>query len=255
MQWQDEGIILACKRLGESGLKLDIFTPGHGKASGMVKGGASRKQRSKYDIGNIGQFTWRGRLSEQLGQFTAELTSQPASTKLNNPLALALINSACGLTHQCMAEGVVEANIYQHLSCLLTSLDAPHHQLMSHYVWFEVELLAASGFALDLSKCAATNQVNDLVYVSPKSGCAVSKEAGKPYHERMLTLPSFMLKSGSTTTQHSQIIQGLTMTSYFLERVASEMLHLSICDARARLLEQYRRASNQQHSLIGHNSA
>ena len=181
--------MLASKRFGENALKLDIFTKDHGKVSGLVKGGASAKRRAQFDIGNTGSFTWRGRLAEQLGQFTVELTGQPAATNMHNPLALAVINAIASLVHQCLPERMAEPEMYEHLLYILEHLDAPAAELMSHYIWFEVELLAASGFPLDLAKCAATGSTEQLCYVSPKSGCAVSEEAGKPYHDKMLPLP------------------------------------------------------------------
>jgi len=254
MQWQDQGIILAAKRFGESALKLDVFTPNHGRASGLVKGGASSRRKPQFDIGNVMALTWRGRLSEQLGQFTTELVKQPAAACLNNPLSLTALGSACALLHQCLVEHNPEKSLYAQFEQLLSMLNHDKTSLLSHYIWFEVELLAASGFPLDLKRCAATGSSENLCYLSPKSGRAVCEEAGKPYHDRLFALPNFMRMQGTQTQQIGDIMQAFQITSYFLDHIATDMLHAPICEARTRLLEQYQREVQKPPTMVGHNS-
>ena len=254
MQWHDQGMILAAKRFGEHALKLDVFTAQHGRAAGLIKGGASKKRRAQFDIGNMVALTWRGRLSEQLGQFTVELLEQPASKAMHHPLGLAVLGSASGLLHQCLAENHPEPALYQQYTQLLSSLAGQQLPLLSHYIRFEVELLAASGFPLDLQRCAATGVTEHLCYLSPKSGRAVSASAGKPYHDRLFALPNFMCTPDAVAADIGEVMQAFQITSYFLDHLATDLLHAPLCDARTRLLEQYQRAAKDPISMIGHNS-
>lgn len=255
MQWQDIGVILATKRFGESALKIDLLTAEHGLASGLVRWGASKKQKSLFDLGNIAALTWRGRLSEQLGQWTMELQRQPASLCMNRPLELHVISSMCGLLHQCLAEHHAEPKLYQRSADILQRMPATTtDELMSAYIWFEVELLAASGFPLDLERCVATGTSENLCYLSPKSGRAVCAEAGRPYRDKLFALPAFMLREGGCAAHAHEVMQGVQITSYFLDHIATDHLHAPLCEARTRLLEQYERESHKTQGMVGHNS-
>lgn len=254
MHWQDEGIILAAKRFGESSLKLDVFTPQFGRMSGLVKGGASKKRKHQFDIGNVVQASWRGRLSEQLGQFTIELLRQPSTHCLNTPLNLGVLNAMCSLSHQCLPENHAEAPLYAQAMYVINHINAPSLEVLSAYIWFEVELLTTCGMPLELSTCVATGSRENLHYLSPKSGRAVCAEAGAPYHDKLLTLPAFLQTEGAVAPNADSIAQAFTITNYFLAHVSTDLLHAPLCQARARLLEQFRRDMRKGASLAGHNS-
>lgn len=240
--WTDEGFILATSRYGESSLKLDLFTREHGLAAGFVKGAASSKRKMQFDIGNMLQVSWRGRLSEQLGSFTTELTAQPASGCMYAPLSLAALNAMCALLRQCLPEHHAELALYEASQNVFTKLNTNELELLSAYLHFEVELLAATGFPLDLQNCADTGSTQELIYVSPKSGRAVCRTSGAPYHDKLFTLPAF-LKDDETTKSIVEIQQAFAITSYFLEHLAEDILHKPLTAARAHLLEQCHRAA------------
>ncbi len=238
MQWQDEVIILANSRFSESSLRLDVLSAEHGRTAGIIRGGASSKRKASFDIGNIIQATWRARLSEQLGSFTAELVSQPVAGALHDPLALITLNAATSLLLQKLPERHAEPALYHSFKSLLVHLPDGQLSYVPLYVAFEVTLLSACGFPMDLSCCAATGSTDDLIYVSPKSGRAVSREAGKPYADRLLKLPAFLHihDRGAGIPSSADLRDALTLTGYFLHHHASEITHKPLPQSRQRLI-------------------
>lgn len=238
MQWQDEGIILNVSRMSESSLRLDVFTATNGRNAGMVRGGASKSRKAAFDIGNILQITWRARLSEQLGSFTTELLAQPAASALSDPLALATLNAATSLLMQKLPERHAENECYQSFKSLLLHLANGRRDYLPFYIAFEITLLTACGFPLDLSKCAATGTKEALAYVSPKSGRAVCFDAGQPYVDRLLKLPNFLANQGAHdgAPDHTEFVEALALTGYFLNHHASEITHKPLPQSRQRLI-------------------
>jgi DNA repair protein RecO (recombination protein O) len=114
-------------------------------------------------------------------------------------------------------------------------------------VRFELLMLAELGFGLDLGTCAATGAENDLAYVSPKSGRAVSRQAGDPWKDRLLVLPAFLREALDPSPQ--DIADGFVLTGFFLARHVLEPRGLSFADARAcfiaALAHDARRPSNE----------
>lgn len=235
MHWQDEAIILNVYRFNETSLRLEVFSTHHGRYGGVVCGGATKSRKSAFDIGNILHVRWRARLAEQLGSFTTELLAQPAAKALADPLALAMLYSATALLLQKLPERHAESKLYECFKALLLHLSDDHASYLPMYIAFEIHLLSACGFPLDLSRCAATGSTHSLAFVSPKSGRAVSKEAGAPYANRLLKLPAFLAGSKEMPA-HQDLLEALKITSYFLEHHANEITHKPLPQARQRFL-------------------
>jgi DNA repair protein RecO (recombination protein O) len=98
--------------------------------------------------------------------------------------------------------------------------------------------LAVLGFGLDLSSCAATGAADDLAYVSPRSGRAVSRAAGRPYHDKLLPLPAFLVSD--TPAAPPEIAAGLALTGYFLHRHLLLPQGRNLPEARQRLAQRVR---------------
>ena len=169
----------------------ELFTLGHGRHLGLVRGGRSRRVRPLLQPGNLLRVTWRARLSEHLGGFNVELLEANAARILDDPAALAAIGSIAGLA-RLLPERDPHPELYAATLDILRAFeDASLWPAL--FVRWELQLLGELGFGLDLSECAATGTDADLVYVSPRSGRAVSRDAGKPYCDRLLKLPAFLL--------------------------------------------------------------
>jgi DNA repair protein RecO (recombination protein O) len=221
MEWTDDAIILSVRAHGETGAIVEALTREHGRHLGLVHGGASRRAKSTLQPGNTVHLHWRARLEEHLGSFTPEPLRFRAGEMLENRAALAGLNAFAGVSSAALPEREPHAPVYDVGEILL---DAAVAGDFSHwaplYVRWEVGLLEALGFGLDLSRCAATGVTDDLIYVSPRSGRAVSAHAGAPYKERLLPLPAFLLGSQNAGPATGDIVAGLRLTGYFLlERV------------------------------------
>ena len=214
MEWRDEGIILAVKRHGEDSAIADVLTAEHGRTLGLVKGGRSRRQRPVLQPGNTVQVVWRARLEEHLGNFHVEPLALQAGTSMENPFRLAGLGTLAGL-EQLLPEREPHRRIYDALHIVLSAIedDAVWPVLL---VRWEMGLLDELGFGLDLTRCAATGLTERLIYVSPRTGRAVSDEAGAPYRERLLALPAFLI--GTAPAGARDILAGLRLTGHFLDR-------------------------------------
>jgi len=217
MHWNETGIVLAVRRHGESALVVHLLTREHGRHAGLVHGGQGRKGRTIYQVGNAVEATWRARLEEQLGTFSGELAVGHAARVIDDPLRLACLSAAAAMAEAALPEREPHPRAYDGLVALLDALDSDRGWAALYARW-ELALLAELGFGLDLARCAATGASADLVYVSPKSGQAVSREAGEPYRKQLLPLPGFLLDGGETEPSASEIGDALRLTGFFWER-------------------------------------
>lgn len=215
MNWTDEGIILSVRAHGETAAVVELLTRSHGRHLGLVHGGRSRKQRPVLQTGNHVDATWKGRLAEQLGHVTLELRTGYAAQAMDDPIALSGLTSLAALA-RLLPERDPHPSLYEVTLFVLGFLDDPSVWPALLVRW-ELALLAELGFGLDLDACAATGANDDLVYVSPKSGRAVSASAGEPYRDRLLRLPQFLLKGRRSGVTAADVLDGLRLTRYFLE--------------------------------------
>ena len=241
MQWQDEGVVLAARRHGESSAVVSLFTQAHGRHAGLVRGGAGRRARPVYEPGNRLRVIWRARLAEQLGAFSGELQSAIAARLLDAPDRLAALGAACALLETSLPERDPHPLLYSQLSELIDVL-VEQQSWPERYVRFELALLAELGFGLDLQACAVTGQTTDLAYVSPRSGRAVSRQGAGHYADRLLPLPGFLL--GREPADPAAIQAGLRLTGAFLRRHLFDASERAMPNARERLVRQLARSTS-----------
>ena len=220
MQWTDDGLVIGLRRHGETGMVLELMTPGHGRHLGLVHGGRSRRMQPVLQPGNHVRATWRSRLDESLGSFAVEPVDLGANRLLGSGFALYGIGHMTALL-RLLPERDPHPALYAAAGVLMAHLGNPvvAPALM---VRFELAILSELGFGLDLSACAATGGNDALVYVSPKSGRAVSASAGEPYRDRLLPLPAFLREREeggmSPAPDAADVTAGFTLTGYFLEQ-------------------------------------
>jgi DNA repair protein RecO (recombination protein O) len=219
---------------------VSVFTARHGRHAGLVRGGFGRRARPVYQQGNLLQITWRARLSEQLGALTGELKVPLAARLMAHPERLAGLAAACALLQTTLPERDPHPALYAELQGLLEQLvEGPSWP--EGYVRFELALLAELGFGLDLARCAVTGTSEDLVYVSPASGRAVSRGGAGVYADRLLALPPFLL--GRAPADAAQLTAGLRLTGAFLRRHLFDASERAMPEARDRLLARLARAT------------
>lgn len=216
MEWQEAGVVVGVRIHGETSVILEIFTAAHGRHVGIVPGGRSRRLRPVLQPGNIVLATWRARLEEQMGTFAVEPLRMRAGQAMQEAAALHALNHLSGLS-RLLPERDPHPALHARLASLLEGLHAPA-ALAPHIVEFELALLADLGFGLDLECCAATGQRDDLAFVSPRTGRAVSRSAGEPYRDRILALPRFLTGETVTEIADAEIVTGFQLTEFFLRR-------------------------------------
>jgi DNA repair protein RecO (recombination protein O) len=232
MEWTDEGIVLGVRRHGEAHALVELMTASHGRHLGLVRGGSSHKMRPVLQPGNGVRAVWRARLHEHLGAYVIEGTHFRAERLMTSAAASYGIQTLAALL-RLLPERDSHEGIYRALVSIADHLDEPEIA-SALIVRFELGLLAELGFGLDLTNCAATGEDGDLVYVSPKSGRAVSRSAGEPWKEQLLSLPSFLVGEARHTA--AEIAEGFRLTGFFLLRHVLEPRGLALPDARASLI-------------------
>ncbi len=238
MEWTDEGIVLSARGHGESSAIATLLTLRHGRHAGLVRGGAGKRKRGVLQPGNRVVARWRARLSEHLGELSCELTEAVAAPLFGDPLKLAGLAAACAVCEAVLPERQPHTAVYNGLTILLAALSGDK-QWPSVYVKWELGLLGELGFGLDLSRCAATGSNDQLAYVSPKSGRAVSISAAEPYLDKLLPLPAFLIAEGASGSA-GEVADGLRLTGYFLGRHVFAHHRRPPPAARLRLVQRLR---------------
>jgi DNA repair protein RecO (recombination protein O) len=213
MEWTDSGIILGHTPFGENAYILSIFTEQRGHAKGLFR--PNKTTRGWAEVGTVVSCAWNARLPEHLGNYTLEEGHVYAASLLSEPARLHALLSICNLLRLTLPEHQVSPVLYE--ATLHTIQQLTTDAWLKNYVLWEKILLEELGFGMDLTACAATGLTENLQYVSPKTGRAVSARAGLPYHEKLLTLPAFFLDALNYAAL-SDIRQGLKITGYFLEK-------------------------------------
>ena len=237
MEWQAPAIVLDIRPLGESGVVATLFTEDHGRHAGLAKGGASRAQSGLWMPGNLIEARWVARLADQLGALRGEMVHPAAALAMEDPLALALLSSACAIAMDALPEREAHPRLFQAMVSLIGHLAGGAEDVLADYVRWEALLLAELGYGLDLSVCAVTGVAEGLTHVSPRTGRAVSSDAAAPFLDRLLPLPGF-LRDGADPGDPAAWSAGLRLTGYFLERDAFGARHRPLPPARFMLADR-----------------
>ncbi len=246
MNWSDEGVILSVRPHGETAAVVEILTRSHGRHLGLVHGGRSRKSRPVLQIGNHVDVSWKARLADHLGYMSIELIRGYAAGAMDEPAALAGLTSLAALA-RLLPERDPHPNLYEVTLFVLAYLDDAS-------VWpallarWELALLDELGVGLDLTQCAATGVNDDLVYVSPRTGRAVSASAGEPYRDRLLALPPFLLPGRKASLAPGDLESAFALTGHFLDARVFRPRGEEMSEARARLLTSLQRLDHTGHA-------
>jgi DNA repair protein RecO (recombination protein O) len=217
MEWRDDGLILGTKKHGETSVIVEAMTRAHGRHFGLVRGGRSKRMQPLLQTGNHAEFVWRARLDEHLGTFSVEPVQLRTARLMTSAEALHAVCHVAALL-RLAAERDPHPALYETAVRIAASIERPEI-LAPLIVRFEAEILSQMGFGLDLGTCAATGISTDLIYVSPKSGRAVSQAAGEAYKARLLPLPAFLRNGGMEEDPSSSAIRdGFRLTGFFLVR-------------------------------------
>ncbi len=242
MEWTDEALVLGAARHGESSAIVELLTRSHGRHKGLVRGGLSGRMRGVMQPGNRVAVTWRGRLAEHLGTATLELIDANAASVMSEQTRLLALAALCAVASSALPEREAHPEVFLGALPVIELLrgdaaDLP--QVAAALVHWELGVLGALGYGLDLTACAVTGQTGRLVYVSPRTGRAVSREGAGDYAERLLPLPAFIADRAAPDAPG--LIAGFDLTAYFLERDVLVPGRMRLPPARARFVDLLRR--------------
>lgn len=237
IEWEAPAVVLDLRPHGEGGAVVTVLTEAHGRHAGLVKGGGSRAQAGLWLPGNLIEARWVARLSDQLGSLSGELVHPAAALAMDEPLALALLSSACTIAADALPEREAYPRAFAGLVSLISHLAGGANGVIADYVRFEALILTELGYGLDLATCAVTGAHEGLTHVSPRTGRAVSAGAAAPYLDKLLPLPAF-LRDAESLGEAASWVAGLKLTGYFLERDAFGARHRPLPEARFRLAER-----------------
>ncbi|HVI30664.1 DNA repair protein RecO [Phenylobacterium sp.] len=236
MEFEDAAFVLTARAHGESGAIVELLTERHGKYAAHVAGGGSRKMKPFLQAGAPVTARYRARVSDQLGSATLEPAGEGPAALFDDKLALAGLSAAAAVAAGALPEREPHPGAYLAFEALSRAFAHPEIW-PAVFVRFEAGLLEELGFGLDFSKCAATGATDDLVYVSPRTGRAVSREAGEPYRDRLLALPPFLLSS-QARLQPGDVKAGLDLTAHFLEAFIFNPMNRPLPPARLWLVDR-----------------
>jgi DNA repair protein RecO (recombination protein O) len=236
MEWQDDAYVLSARVHGETGAIVELLTEQHGRFAAHVAGAASRKMKPFLQPGSRVLAAYRARTSDNLGSAQIEPVGEGPASLFDDPLALAGLSAAAAVAQGALPEREPHPGAFMAFEALVSAF--AHDEIWpAIFVRFEAGLLEELGFGLDLTRCAATGVLDDLVFVSPKSGRAVSRAAGEPYRDRMLALPPFLLSSQGGLVE-GDVAAGFTLTGHFLEQFVFGPLNRPLPPARVWLIDK-----------------
>ena len=235
MEWTDTAIVLGARPFGEGKLVAEVFSREHGRFGGVVHAG--RKSQPILQAGNVVHCGWKARLSEQLGFYSPlELVEPHATRLLDDALALLGLSSAVALIRGVTPERQAYPQLYDALTVLIEAM--PHTEVWpALYTRFELGLLSAMGYGLDLSRCAVTGETEGLAWVSPRTGRAATADAGAPHADVLLKLPRFLVDT-EAELMAGDVADAFALAGYFLERRLFDHKGEGMPDARRRLIER-----------------
>jgi DNA repair protein RecO (recombination protein O) len=236
MEWQDDAFVLSARAHGETGAIVELLTERHGRFAAHVAGAASRRMKPFLQPGARVLAAYRARISENLGAAQIEPVGEGPAALFDDPLALAGLSAAAAVAQGALPEREPHPGAFAAFEAL-TSAFLHETVWPAVFVRFEAGLLDELGFGLDLTRCAATDVLDDLIYVSPKTGRAVSRDAGAPYRDRLLALPPFLLSSQGGLVA-GDVGSGFALTGHFLEHFVFAPLNRPLPPARVWLIEK-----------------
>jgi DNA repair protein RecO (recombination protein O) len=230
MHWRDTSVVLASRIFSENSKIITLLNKSLGKASGLL-----RNAGSSVHMGDICDVEWRGRISSQLGTFSMENIFSPFMHVFHRPLCNLVLDSSCTMCLNGLPDRAPHPALYESLKALLLSIT--YDSWLLDFVWFEVAFLAEVGFPLDFSKCAVTGSRDGLYYVSPRTGCAVTRDSGEKYKDVLFKLPQFLVSKDSTPTKYD-IFCALAITGHFLKKYFRDITNKELPLSRGYLINE-----------------
>ncbi len=232
MEISGQAIILDIHNYNNDLLIVTVLFDLHGVKKGAIK--ILNKNKTSLAIGNILHLRWYARLDNHLGNFNIQSFETIAPFVYHQKKKLLSLISSCSLYKACLVEGEPQEILFTQLESFLYALKFDNPLWLNMVVLLEVALLSKSGFGLDLSRCVVTGSTKNLMYISPKTGKAVTQEAGERYKDKLFLLPKLFVDPNAQW-EDQDIAHALKVTGYFLEKNIFSMKRERLPEARRQL--------------------
>jgi DNA repair protein RecO (recombination protein O) len=236
MEFHEDAFVLSARAHGDTGVVVDLLTETHGRHAAYVAGGASRRMKPFLQAGARVIADYRARTADHLGSARLEPVGEGPSALFDDGLALTGLTAAAAVAQGALPEREPHPGAFLAFEALMSAFQVPS-VWPAIFVRFESGLLEDLGFGLDLSRCAVTGSMDDLVWVSPRTGRAVSSDAGAPYADKLLKLPPFML-GAQAGLRDGDVRAGLDLTGHFLEQFVFHPQNRPLPEARVWMIDK-----------------
>jgi DNA repair protein RecO (recombination protein O) len=236
MEFHEEAFVLSARAHGDTGVVVDLLTETHGRHAAYVAGGASRRMKPHLQPGARVIADYRARTSDHLGSARLEPVGEGPSALFDDALALHGLAAATAVTQGALPEREAHLGAFLAFEALMSAFAIPE-VWPAIFVRFEAGLLDDLGFGMDLGSCAVTGTLDDLIWVSPRTGRAVSSGAGRPYADKLLKLPPFMLGAQAGLVD-GDVGDGLALTGHFLEQFVFNPQNRPLPPARVWMIDK-----------------
>ncbi len=204
MIWDDSGFLLSKNRYNENSLISEIFTKNHGKVTGIIFGGTSKKIKNYLQIGNKIHINFNSKTENKIGYFKIEIQQALSPLYFDNPQKLTCIISAMQLVKLLTAESQTNEIIYRLINRFYSILEETHW--IKEYIFWELELFKLVGFDLELDKLVDKELVeNELIYISKS-----------PNEKRVV--PNFLIDRNDEKVDLINLQKGLKLVGDYLEK-------------------------------------
>ena len=199
MQWSDEGYLLSKNNFGENSIIIESFTLKHGKYSGLVYGGASRKQKKIFQIGNKILLNWKSTGENKTGYFTVELIKPIAPSFFDDKRRSACILSLTSILKILLPERQINPKIYNSFEVMINNLNSKNW--IELYIHWELSLIKELGYEVNLlNEKNNESKVSNFIEINNKS----------------LKIPKIFLKNNIHAFYNNEIREALTFNKELL---------------------------------------
>ena len=204
MIWDDTGFLLSKNKYNENSLISEIYTKNHGKVSGIIFGGTSKKIKNYLQIGNKIHVSFNAKSENKIGYFKIEILKALSPIYFENPQKLSAILSAMQLVKLLTAESQHNENIYILIKKFYSILK--NQNWIKEYIFWELELFKLVGYDLELKKLVDRKLIgNQFQYVSKST---VEKKI----------IPNFLIDQDDTNIDKVNLLMGLKLVGDYLEK-------------------------------------
>tara|TARA_Y100000816_G_scaffold228096_1_gene173189 strand:+ start:3337 stop:4017 length:681 start_codon:yes stop_codon:yes gene_type:complete len=218
MIWDDIGFLLSKNKYNENSLIVEVFTKKHGKVSGIIFGGTSKKIRNYLQIGNLIYVNFNSKIENKIGFFKTEIQKAYSPLYFDNSKKLSCLSSAMNLVKILTADSQSNKNIYEHLEKFYILLESDNW--IKNYIFWELKLLKILGYDLELKKLVNEKIIDDKKIYVPKSVSEIK------------VVPNFLIEDNNNDENLINLLAGLKLVGNYLEKTILKPNNLNLPQSR-----------------------